>query len=96
MLTADVGSYAKSSPGTEYNHGCIRFRLASADHSQIAGDKAGQRPGDRFKIVDNVDIRKAEAAAKLAGSNDPWIVGEGATFAFDYASHAEQRMTDRA
>ena len=89
-LARHIGRHAEPGAGPEHDHRRVRRWLAAADRAEVVGGEMRQRPGDRFEIIDDVDVGESEAGAKLGRIDDPRIVRKRAALAFDHAGYAQR------
>ena len=71
-------------------------RLTAAYPQQLSRRQAGQRPGDRFKIIDQTDHGKSVGRAQFGGIDDPGIVGKGTAAVLDRAGNSKNCRADDA
>src|ERR1035437_1548846 len=77
--------HSKACAGTQRRQGRPRDPLPAACLQQLVTGQAGQRPRDRFKIIDQAHRGKYAGGRQLGGIDHPGIVGESEAAVLDRA-----------
>src|SRR5262245_33906351 len=82
---------AKPGAGTQHQLHPLARRRVMTQSADMGSGKPWQRPGDGLEIVDNVQLRKAEAGGEFRAPEAPCAVGKNNLLALYWPGDGQYR-----